>query len=100
MALWKITAKRSVYFSGVQLEEGMSVQISDRIHGRNNMLCTVTNDKSINDAFMRIYDIDLAKAGLLNDNYLDIKLISDGYEGNEKKSGGGLLSTLFQMLTS
>lgn len=100
MALWKITANRSVYFSGVQLEEGMSVQISDRIHGKNNMLCSVTNNKSINDAFMRIYGIDLARAGLLNDNYLDIELVNDGHEGNEKESGGGLFSILFQMLMS
>ena len=50
--------------------------------------------------FMRIYGIDLARAGLLNDNYLDIELMDDEHEGKDKKTGGGLFSILFQIFSS
>lgn len=68
MALWIITVKSTRNMNGVRLERGMSVQVSSQYHpiGYNNGELT-------RDAFMRIYGIDLKKAGALHPAYFDIE---------------------------
>lgn len=98
MALWRITVNSSVYLSGVQLEPGMSVQISSRVYNEHNPLF-VTNNKEVNDAFQRIYGFDLQKAGLLHPMYLDVELISNnhGHDSYGRTSEhDGCLTSIFK----
>ena len=73
MALFKITVKQKVRTNGIVLDPGMSVEVSTQ---------TMSNPVNTNggtvvaDAFMRIYGVDIKKAGALNMVYLDVKRIS------------------------
>ena len=72
MALFRIIVKKQVRTNGVVLDPGMQVEgvtqsYNDPIH---------TNDgQVVADAFMRIYGVDIKKAGALNGIYLDVKRI-------------------------
>ena len=72
MPLFRVTVKQRVNSNGVRLEPGMSVDVvsnsfSDPVH--------TNGGQSVIDAFMRIYGVDVKKAGALNGVYLDIKQI-------------------------
>ena len=66
--LYRITVKNSKNCNGVRLERGMSVDVAS-----NSMSNPVTTNggQPVVDAFMRIYGIDIRKAGALNMVWLD-----------------------------
>lgn len=70
--LYRITVKQSKLTSGIRVERGMSVDVES-----NSMSNPVTTNggQSVADAFMRIYGIDIRKAGALNMAYLDVERI-------------------------
>ncbi|MDE5664341.1 MAG: hypothetical protein K2I31_00170 [Duncaniella sp.] len=67
MPLFKISVTRSFRGSGIVVEPGMSVQLSSP-----NTMSPINMDggRLVNDAFMRVFGIDLKKAGILNIAYL------------------------------
>ena len=72
MPLFRVTVKQRVNCNGVRLEPGMSVDVvsnsfSDPVH--------TNGGQSVIDAFMRIYGIDVKKAGALNGVYLKVDKI-------------------------
>lgn len=70
--IYKITVKTSKNSNGIRVERGMSVEVVT-----NNITNPVTTNggQAVVDAFMRIYGIDIRKAGALNMVYLDIQRI-------------------------
>ena len=70
MALFRITVKQKVRTNGIVLDPGMKVEVvtqsyNDPIHTNGGQV--------VADAFMRIYGVDIKKAGALNGIYLDVK---------------------------
>ena len=70
--LYRVTVKSSKITSGIRLERGMSVDVVT-----NSMSNPVTTNggQPVADAFMRIYGIDIRKAGALNMVWLDCERI-------------------------
>lgn len=70
--LYRVTVKSSKNSNGIRIERGMSVELVT-----NNITNPVTTNggQAVADAFMRIYGIDIRKAGALNMVYLDVKRI-------------------------
>jgi len=70
--IYKITVKTSKNSNGIRIERGMSVEVVT-----NNITNPVTTNggQAVVDAFMRIYGIDIRKAGALNMVYLDVQKI-------------------------
>lgn len=68
--LYRITVKQNKYANGIRVEKGMTVEVVTPT--LMNPLMT-NGGAQVNDAFMRIYGIDLKKAGALNLAYLDVK---------------------------
>ena len=70
--LYRITVKNSKLTSGIRVERGMSVDVVS-----NSMSNPVTTNggQAVVDAFMRIYGIDIKKAGALSMAYLDVERI-------------------------
>ena len=70
--IYKITVKTSKNSNGIRVERGMSVEVVT-----NNITNPVTKNggQAVVDAFMRIYGIDICKAGALNMVYLDVQRI-------------------------
>ena len=70
--LYRVTVKNSKNSNGIRLERGMSVDVVT-----NSMSNPVTTNggQPVVDAFMRIYGIDIRKAGALNMVYLDVERI-------------------------
>ena len=70
--LYRITVKNSKLTSGIRVERGMSVDVPS-----NSMSNPVTTNggQAVVDAFMRIYGIDIKKAGALSMAYLDVERI-------------------------
>ena len=66
--LYRVTVKNSKICNGIRLERGMSVEVVT-----NSMSNPVTTNggQPVADAFMRIYGIDIRKAGALNMVWLD-----------------------------
>ena len=58
--------------NGVRIEPGMTVEVVTQ--SMNNPLLT-NGGQAVADAFMRIYGIDIKKAGALNMVYLQIERI-------------------------
>ena len=59
--------------NGVRIEPGMTVEVVTQ--SMNNPL--LTNDgQAVADAFMRIYGIDIKKAGALNMSYLSVEKLN------------------------
>lgn len=71
--LYRITVKQSKNCNGVRLERGMSVDVVT-----NSMSNPVNTNggQCVADAFMRIYGIDIRRAGALNMLYLDCERIN------------------------
>ncbi len=72
MPLFRITVKNRVNTNGIRLEPGMSVEVvsqsfSDPVHTNGGQI--------VADAFMRIYGVDIKKAGALNGVYLKVERI-------------------------
>ena len=70
--LFRITVKNSKLTSGIRVEKGMSVDVPS-----NSMSNPVTTNggQAVVDAFMRIYGIDIRKAGALSMAWLDVERI-------------------------
>lgn len=70
--LYRVTVKSSKNSNGIRIERGMSVEVVT-----NNITNPVTTNggQVVADAFMRIYGIDIRKAGALNMVYLDVQRI-------------------------
>ena len=70
--LFRIIVKNSKLTSGIRVEKGMSVNVVS-----NSMSNPVTTNggQAVVDAFMRIYGIDIKKAGALSMAYLDVERI-------------------------
>lgn len=70
--LYRVTVKTSKNSNGIRIERGMSVEVVT-----NSMSNPVTTNggQPVADAFMRIYGIDIRKAGALNMSYLDVQRI-------------------------
>jgi hypothetical protein len=72
MALIRVSVKRSTEVSGVRLEKGMSVDIPTLYPNP-----VVTNGgNEVQNAFLRVYGIDLKKANCLNMSFLDVTKIN------------------------
>lgn len=70
--LYRITVKSPKNTNGVRIERGMSVDVVT-----NNLSDPVSTNggQIVADAFMRIYGIDIKKAGALNRAWLDVERI-------------------------
>ena len=70
--LYRITVKQSKNCNGVRLDRGMSVDVVT-----NSMSNPVTTNggQPVADAFMRIYGVDIRKAGALSIAYLETERI-------------------------
>lgn len=70
--LYRVTVKNSKNSNGIRLERGMSVDVVT-----NSMSNPVTTNggQPVVDAFMRIYGIDIRKAGALSMAWLDVERI-------------------------
>ncbi len=70
MPRFRVTVKHTVRTNGVYLEKGMSVEVvSDSF---SNPVST-NGGQIVQDAFYRIYGVDVRRAGALNCAYLDVE---------------------------
>ena len=69
MPLFRITVKQSKNSNGVRLEKGMSVEVVTQ--SMSNPV-TTNGGQVVADAFMRLYGVDIKKAGALSMVYLDV----------------------------
>lgn len=70
MPIFRVTVKQMKNDNGIRLERGMSVDVS--ISSFSNPV-TTNGGQLVADAFMRVYGVDIKKAGALNMVYLDVK---------------------------
>ena len=70
--LYRITVKNSKLSNGIRVEKGMSVDVVT--NSMSNPVVT-NSGQAVVDAFMRIYGIDIKKAGALSMAYLDVERI-------------------------
>ncbi|MGN0088926.1 MAG: DUF6140 family protein [Candidatus Limimorpha sp.] len=70
--IYRITVKSPKNTNGVRIERGMSVDVVT-----NSLSDPVSTNggQVVADAFMRIYGIDIKKAGALNRAWLDVERI-------------------------
>lgn len=74
MARFLITTKRMCNNNnGIRIEPGMSVEVITQ--SMSNPVLS-NGGQPVVDAFMRIYGIDIRRAGALNMSYLDVERIS------------------------
>jgi hypothetical protein len=69
MPLFRITVKQSKNSNGVRIEKGMSVEVVTQ--SMSNPVST-NGGQVVADAFMRLYGVDIKKAGALSMVYLDV----------------------------
>ena len=69
MPLFRITVKQSKNSNGVRIEKGMSVEVVTQ--SMSNPV-TTNGGQIVADAFMRLYGVDIKKAGALSMVYLDV----------------------------
>lgn len=69
MPLFRITVKQSKNSNGVRIEKGMNVDVVTQ--SMSNPV-SINRGQAVADAFMRLYGIDIKKAGALNMVYLDV----------------------------
>ena len=72
MARFIVTTKQMKNANGIRIEPGMSVEVVTQ--SMNNPVLT-NSGQLVVDAFMRIYGIDIRRAGALNMSYLDVERI-------------------------
>lgn len=72
MPLYRVTVKQMKVSGCVRIEKGMSVDVVT--NSISNPVVT-NGGQLVNDAFMRLYGIDLKKVGALNMVYLDVNRI-------------------------
>ena len=69
MPLFRIRVKQSKNSNGVRIEKGMSVEVVTQ--SMSNPVST-NGGQVVADAFMRLYGVDIKKAGALSMVYLDV----------------------------
>lgn len=72
MPLFRITTKCTKNSNGVRIEPGMSVDVAT--NSFSNPVIT-NGGQNVADAFMRIYGIDIKRAGALNTVCLNVERI-------------------------
>lgn len=72
MPVFRVTTKARKQTSGILIEPGMSVQVVTQSF--NNPVCT-NGGQEVVDAFMRMYGIDVKKAGVLSTAWLDVERV-------------------------
>ena len=72
MPLYRVTVKNSKVGNGGRIERGMSVDVVS--NSMSNPVST-NGGQLVEDAFMRIYGIDIRKIGALSMAYLDVERI-------------------------
>ena len=72
MPRFKITTKQRKMSNGIIIEPGMSVEV---ITSSFSNPVSTNGGQAVVDAFMRIYGVDIKKAGALSTVYLDVKQI-------------------------
>jgi len=72
MARFRITTKNRRQCNGVRIEPGMTVEVVTQ--SMVNPVCTNCG-REVADAFMRIYGIDIKKAGCLSMAELEVERI-------------------------
>lgn len=72
MPLFRVSVKQMKISGSVRIEKGMAVDVVT--NSLSNPVSTNCG-QTVNDAFMRIYGIDLKKLGALNMIYLDCQRI-------------------------
>lgn len=70
MARFRITTRHVKNVNGIRIEPGMSVEVVTQ--SMSNPVIT-NGGKPVIDAFMRIYGIDIKKAGCLNMAELEVR---------------------------
>ena len=70
--LYRITVKQPKQTSGIRVEKGMSVDV---VSNSMNNPVTTNGGQAVANAFMRIYGIDIRKAGALSMAWLDVERI-------------------------
>ena len=69
MPTFRITTKTRKQANGIRIESGMSVNV---VTNSFSNPVTTNGGQLVVDAFMRIYGIDIKKAGCLSMVYLDV----------------------------
>ena len=72
MPRFLITTKQRTQMNGIRIEPGMSVEVITSSFA--NPL-TTNGGQPVVDAFMRIYGVDIKKAGICSPVYLDVRQI-------------------------
>ena len=73
MALFKITVSKPLRSAGMNIEPGMSIQISTQIP--LNPISNFNERERINQLFINNFGVDLKKMGALNISYLKAEKI-------------------------
>ena len=72
MAQYQVTVKQTKLSNGIRIEKGLSVIVVTS--SLSNPVLS-NGGQIVADAFMRIYGIDIKRAGALNMAYLDVERI-------------------------
>jgi Family of unknown function (DUF6140) len=72
MALFRISTKNGKQSNGIRLEKGMSVDVVSQSFSNP---VTTNGGQAVLDAFLRIYGVDIRKAGALNMVELDVERV-------------------------
>lgn len=72
MPIFRVTTKVRKQTNGIMIEPGMSVQVVT--NSFNNPVCT-NGGQEVVDAFMRMYGVDIKKAGGLSTAWLDVERV-------------------------
>ena len=70
--IYRVTVRQSKNTNGVRIERGMYVDVVTNSFGDP---VSTNGGQVVADAFMRIYGIDIRKAGALNRAWLDVERI-------------------------
>lgn len=73
MPRFKITTKQRKMSNGIIIEPGMSVEV---ITSSFSNPVSTNGGQAVADAFMRIYGVDIKKAGVLSTAYLDVQQLN------------------------
>ena len=72
MPIFRVTVKQMKNDNGIRLERGMSVDVSTSSFSNP---VTTNGGQLVAEAFMRVYGVDIKRAGALNMVYLDVRQI-------------------------
>lgn len=70
MPIFRVTVKQMKNDNGIRFERGMSVDVPTSSFSNP---ITTNGGQLVVDAFMRVYGVDIKRAGALNMVYLDVK---------------------------